>query len=303
MTRGNVAEKMRLHPVDYLLESNDTNESITELSLNELYPFKDHPFRVVDDESMKALAESIQENGVTQPIVVRPRLEGGYEIISGHRRKFASELVGKTTILAIIKDCDDAAAITEMVDSNIHRETLLPSEKAFAYKMKLEAMKRKAGRPNKNDSQVGNHLPSPKSSEILADKTETSKTQIYRLLRLTELIKPLLDMVDNKKLSIVSAEHLSYLDKEFQKLTLDFMEREQKSLSPSQALKLKIEFQKNELTEETLLLLLEDKKEEPCKVTLKGNQLKRYFPKNYTPKQIQDTIIGLLEKWHEGQKK
>lgn len=304
MSKINITNALQLHPLESLLGSEkESKETIQELPIEELHPFKGHPFRVVNDENMEVLTESIQKSGVTQPIIVRPRLEGGYEIITGHRRKLASELAGKTTIPAIIREYDDDTAITEMVDSNIQRETLLPSEKAFAYKMKLEAMKRKVGRPSKNDSQVGNNIHPEKSVDILSEEIGVSKNQIFRYIRLTELIKPLLEMADNNKLSFNVAVELSYLDKHFQELILENIEREQKSPSLLQAKKLKVAFQENQLTTKVLLEILGTKKEETRKITIKETDLKKYFPRDYTPKQIQDTIIGLLEQWQNGQKK
>lgn len=297
---NNIAKNIKLHPIDSLFYTEQSENTIAELPLNELYPFQNHPYRVLEDESMQELVESICQYGVLQPIIVRSRCESGYEIIAGHRRKRACELAGKDTIPAMITNLDNEEAIIQMVDSNLYREKLLFSEKAFAYKMRLDAMKRKAGRPTKNYSQLGNNLAGTTSISVLEEETGESKSQIYRLIRLTCLIDKLLDMVDNEKLALNAAEKISYLSTEFQNKLFDFIDLEQVIPTVSQATKLKQFYDEGKLTEETLLEILDNKKTGTFKVTLKGKSLNKFFsPREYTPKQIEEIIIGLLEKWQE----
>ena len=275
-------------------------ERVREIPLSELHPFKGHPFKVVDDEAMMKTVESIVEFGVMTPAIARPRPEGGYELVSGHRRHHASQLAGKDTMPVIVRELDDDAATILMVDSNLQRETILPSERAFAYKMKLEAMKHQAGRPIKdNYSQVGNNI-GKVSSEEMADELGISKNQIFRYIRLTELIPQLLDMVDEKKIAFNPAVELSYLKKEEQELFLEAMEYAQSAPSLAQAQRLKKFSQEGKCNLEAMCAIMsEEKKCDLDRVTLKNDLLRKYFPKTYTPKQIEDTIIKLLEQWQK----
>jgi len=300
------AKKISLTSVDDLFSTeesraDDQREKIVEIPLLELFPFKDHPFKVIDNEAMLDTAESIKHYGVLVPAIARPRENGGYELVSGHRRKRACELANLETMPVIIRKLDDDAATIIMVDSNLQRENILPSERAFAYKLKLSAMKRQAGRPTKeNGSQVGNNLSGKKSSELLAEQTGESKNQIFRYVRLTELIPELLSMVDEKKIAFNPAVELSYLKSEEQRLILDAMDTEQATPSLSQAQRLKKFSAEGKCTLEAMCAIMsEEKKGEPDKVTLTGDKIKKYFPKNYTPQQMEATIIKLLEGWHK----
>lgn len=273
-------------------------EKVQNIPLSELYPFKNHPFRVVDDESMLRTVESVAQYGVLAPAIARPREEGGYELVSGHRRHHASELAGLETMPVIVRNLDDDAAVILMVDSNLQRETILPSERAFAYKMKYEAVKRQCGRPSKeNVSQVGTQK---RSDQLLAEQMGESRNQIQRFMRLTELIPELLTMVDEKKISFNPAVELSFLKPEEQRDFLEAMDMEQNVPSLSQAQRIKKLSQDGNCTIETMQeIMAEVKKSELDKVTLKNDVLKKYFPKSYTPKQMQDTIIKLLEAWQK----
>ena len=297
------AKKVELASVDDLFSTEESRadaqrEKVLEIPLSELHPFKDHPFKVKDDEAMMETADSIRQYGVLVPAIVRPDPNGGYELVAGHRRHHASEIAGKETMPVIVRDLDDDAATIIMVDSNLQREELLPSERAFAYKMKLEAMKRQAGRPSKeNCSQVGNDF-GKKSSEILAEQVGQSKNQIFRFIRLTELIPPLLDMVDEKKIALSPAYELSFLKPEEQAQLVETMDYEQATPSLSQAQRLKKFSQEGKLTEEVMLAIMsEEKKGELDRVTLTSETLRKYFPKSYTPQRMQETIIKLLEQW------
>lgn len=276
------------------------NNALQEIPLTELHPFQNHPFRVIDDEAMQRTVESISQFGVLVPAIARPKPEGGYELIAGHRRLHASELIGLETMPVIVRDMDDDTAVITMVDSNLQRETLLPSERAFAYKMKLDAMKRKAGRPGKeNYSQVGNNL-GQTSSSLMAEEIGESKNQIFRFIRLTNLIPELLNMVDEKKIAFNPAVELSYLTHEEQVNLLDAMEYGQSTPSLSQAQRLKKLSQAGLCTLDTMYAVMsEEKKGELDTVTLKNDVLRKFFPKSYTPKQMQDTIIKLLEQWQK----
>ncbi len=296
--------KLNLTSYDEIFQTEEnrieaTQEKVIDIPLTELHPFKNHPFKVTDDESMLETAESIPKHGVLVPVIARPREEGGYELISGHRRKRASELAGKETLPCIVRNLDDDAATIIMVDSNIQRENILPSERAFAYKLKLEAMKRQAGRPSKeNGSQVGNNLMGVKSSDILAEQMGESKSTIFRFIRLTELVPELLDMVDAKKIAFNPAVELSYLMPHEQVQLMEAMDMEQATPSLSQAQRLKKYSQDGKLTFDVMTAIMsEEKKGEPDKVTLTGEKLKKYFPKSYTPQQMEETIIKLLEGW------
>ena len=273
-------------------------ERVQEIPLSELHPFEGHPFRVVDDEEMMKTAESVRDFGVLTPAIVRPDPDGGYEIVSGHRRHRASELAGKETMPAIVRDLDDDAAIILMVDANLQRETILPSERAFAYKMKLDAMKRQAGRPSKeNVSQVGTQK---RSDQLLAEQVGQSRNQIQRYIRLTELIPELLDMVDEKKIALNPAYELSFLKKEEQVDLLDAMDSEQATPSLSQAQRLKKYSQEGHLTLDMMRVIMgEEKKSDLDRVTFTSDTLRKYFPKSYTPQRMQETIIKLLEAWQK----
>ena len=297
------AKNVKLASVDDLFSTEESRadeqrEKVVEIPLTELHPFKNHPFKVKDDEAMMDTAESIRQYGVLVPAMARPEPNGGYELVAGHRRHHASEIAGKETMPVIVRDLDDDAATIIMVDSNPQREELLPSERAFAYKMKLEAMKRQAGRPSKeNCSQVGNDF-GKKSSEILAEQVGQSKNQIFRFIRLTELIPPLLDMVDEKKIALSPAYELSFLKPEEQAQLVETMDYEQATPSLSQAQRLKKFSQEGKLTEEVMLAIMsEEKKGELDRVTLTSETLRKYFPKSYTPQRMQETIIKLLEQW------
>lgn len=275
-------------------------EKVQNIPLSELHPFKNHPFKVIDDESMLRTVESVAQYGVLAPAIARPREEGGYELISGHRRHHASELAGRETMPVIIRNLDDDAATILMVDSNLQRETILPSERAFAYRMKKEAVERTLGRPNKNVGQVVPDYFGKRTTEIIGEGTGESYKQVQRYIRLTELIPELLSMVDEKKISFNPAVELSYLTKEEQQDFLEAMDMEQNTPSLSQAQRLKKLSQEGNCTLEAMAeIMAEVKKDELDKVTIKNDVLKKYFPKSYTPKQMQDIIIKLLEGWHK----
>jgi ParB family chromosome partitioning protein len=279
-------------------------EKRTEMPLSDLHPFEGHPFKVLDDELMEQTVESIKQIGVVSPLIVRPDPEGGYEILSGHRRLHAAQLAGLETVPVIVKEMDDDAAIIFMVDSNLQRENILPSERAFSYKMKLEAMKHQAGRPSKeNDSQLGNNF-GKLSSEEMAEELGTSKNQIFRYIRLTNLIPEILDMVDEKKIAFNPAVELSYLKPSEQKEFLEAMDYAQASPSLSQAQRLKKLSQEGGCTLDAMCEVMNEiKKDELDHVTIKNEVLRKYFPKSYTPKQMQDTIIRLLEKWQRSKQR
>ena len=268
------------------------------MPLSDLHPFEGHPFKVLDDELMEQTVESIKQIGVVSPLIVRPDPEGGFEILSGHRRLHAAQLAGLETVPVIVNEMDDDAAIIFMVDSNLQRENILPSERAFSYKMKLEAMKHQAGRPSKeNDSQLGNNF-GKLSSEEMAEELGTSKNQIFRYIRLTNLIPEILDMVDEKKIAFNPAVELSYLKPSEQKEFLEAMDYAQATPSLSQAQRIKKLSQSNELTEDNLKdILCEIKREDISRVTFKTEQLKKYFPKDYTVEKMKREIIDILKIW------
>ena len=279
-------------------------ERVQEIPLSELHPFKGHPFKVLDDDAMQKTVESIAQFGVMTPAIARPRPEGGYELIAGHRRHHASELAGKETMPVIVREMDDDAATILMVDSNLQRETILPSERAFAYKMKLEAMNHQGERVDLTCSQLGNKSAGKKSSELLAEQVGQSKNQIFRYIRLTELIPELLDMVDEKKIAFNPAVELSYLKIEEQKDFLEAMDYAQATPSLSQAQRLKKFSQEGKCSLDAMCAIMsEEKKSELDKVTIKNDVLRKYFPKSYTPKQMEDTIIKLLEQWQKKREK
>ncbi|MEY8573779.1 ParB/RepB/Spo0J family partition protein [Oscillospiraceae bacterium 21-37] len=284
-------------------QGQNAGEPFQEIPLSDLHPFKGHPFHVTDDEKMEELAESVAQHGVLVPGIVRPKPEGGYELVSGHRRKRACELAGLATMPVIVRDLDDDEATLIMVDSNLQREKILPSEKAFAYRMKLEAMKRKAGRPSKDNScPMGANLLGVRSDELLAGNSPDSARQIQRYIRLTYLLPPLLQIVDENKLVLRPAVEISYLTPEEQGLLLDIMGREAVVPTLEQAQRLKKYSQDGKLTDTVMDAVLSDKKPVAMQVTLKKDRLKRYFPQDYSQKQIEDVIFSLLDAWKSQQK-
>ncbi len=299
------AKKIELASVDDLFSTEEGRqdaklEKIQEIPLSELHPFRNHPFKVKDDEAMMETADSIKQYGVLVPAIARPDPDGGYELVAGHRRHRASELAEKETMPVIVRDLDDDAATIIMVDSNLQRESLLPSERAFAYKMKLEAMKHQGDRVDLTCSQVGNKLEGKKSSEILAEQVGQSKNQIFRYIRLTELIPELIDMVDEKKIALNPAYELSFLKKEEQVDLLDAIDSEQATPSLSQAQRLKKYSQEGHLTIDMMRVIMgEEKKSDLDRVTFTSDTLRKYFPKSYTPQRMQETIIKLLEAWQK----
>ena len=293
-------KNIKLNSVDDLFSTEESRqdanrEKVMEIPLVELYPFKHHPFKVVDDERMLDTADSIREYGVLVPAIARPREEGGYELVAGHRRKRGCELAGLKTMPVIVRNLDDDAATIIMVDSNIQRESLLPSERAFAYKMKLEAIKHQGARTDLTSAQVG---PKLTAAEKIAENSPDSKSQIKRFIRLTELIPELLDMVDEKKIAFNPAYELSFLKKEEQTQLLDAMDSEQATPSLSQAQRLKKYSQEGHLTLDMMRVIMgEEKKSDLDKITFTSDTLRKYFPRSYTPARMQETIIKLLEAW------
>ena len=276
-------------------------EQVQQIPIGELFPFKDHPFKVLDDESMQRTVESVEQYGVLSPLIARPRAEGGYEIISGHRRQHAAELAGLETLPVIVREMSDDAAVILMVDSNLQREHILPSERAFAYKMKLEALKNQGARSDLTSDQVGQKL---WSVEQVASDAGESKTQIQRFIRLTNLVPELLDLVDEKKISFNPAVELSYLDEKQQRDFLEAMNDTQNAPSLSQAIRLKKLAQEGKFTYEAAFAVMgEAKKDELDKVIIKNDTLRKYFPRSYTPKQMEDTIIKLLDQWQRKQQR
>ena len=294
------AKKVELASVDDLFSTEEgradaQREKVMEIPLSELHPFKDHPFKVKDDDAMMETADSIRQYGVLVPAIARPDPNGGYELVAGHRRHRASELAGKETMSVIVRDLDDDQATIIMVDSNLQRESLLPSERAFAYKMKLEAIKHQGARTDLTSAQVG---PKLTAAEKIAENSPDSKSQIKRFIRLTELIPELLDMVDEKKIAFNPAYELSFLKPEEQQMLLDTMDYEQATPSLSQAQRMKKFSQERKLSEDVMLAIMsEEKKGDLDKVTLTSDTLRKYFPKSYTPARMQETIIKLLEQW------
>ena len=294
------AKKVELASVDDLFSTEDSRtdaqrEKVMEIPLSELHPFKDHPFKVKDDDTMMETADSIRQYGVLVPAIARPDPNGGYELVAGHRRHRASELAGKETMPVIVRDLDDDQATIIMVDSNLQRESLLPSERAFAYKMKLEAIKHQGARTDLTSAQVG---PKLTAAEKIAENSPDSKSQIKRFIRLTELIPELLHMVDEKKIAFNPAYELSFLKPEEQQMLLDTMDYEQATPSLSQAQRMKKFSQEGKLSEDVMLAIMsEEKKGDLDKVTLTGDTLRKYCPKSYTPQRMQETIIKLLEQW------
>lgn len=295
------AKNVKLASVDDLFSTEEsradaTREKVVEIPLSELHPFQNHPFKVKDDEAMMDTAESIRQYGVLVPAIARPDPNGGYELVAGHRRHHASEIAGKETMPVIVRDLDDDTATIIMVDSNLQREELLPSERAFAYKMKLEAMKHQGERSDLTSPQVGQKS-SWAINQVAAD-SGASKSQVQRYIRLTELIPPLLDMVDEKKIALNPAYELSFLTKEEQAQLVETMDYEQATPSLSQAQRMKKFSQEGKLSEDVMLAIMsEEKKSDLDKVTFTTDTLRKYFPKSYTPKRMEETIIKLLERW------
>jgi ParB family chromosome partitioning protein len=272
-------------------------EQVQQIPIDELFPFKNHPFKVLDDESMQRMVESVEQYGVLSPLIARPRPEGGYEIISGHRRQHAAELAGLETLPVIVRDMSDDAAVILMVDSNLQREHILPSERAFAYKMKLDAIKNQGVRSDLTSPQVASKF---RSDDEVAKGQGISGDTVRRFIRLTNLIPELLDMVDNKTVSFNPAVELSYLSPEQQQEVIRAMDDTQNFPSVSQAKRIKKLAQDGTFTTETVVAIMgEAKKDELDKVVIKNDTLKKYFPRSYTPKQMEDTTIKLLEQWHK----
>lgn len=275
----------------------EQREQVRQIPIGELFPFKNHPFKVLDDDSMSDTVESVKQYGVLSPLIARPRPKGGYEIISGHRRQHAAELAGLETLPVIVRQMDDDAAIILMVDSNLQREHILPSERAFAYKMKLDAMKNQGTRSDLTSTQVVSKL---RSNEKLGAENNQSRETVRRFIRLTNLIPELLDMVDNKTVSFNPAVELSYLSPEQQQEVIRAMDDTQNFPSVSQAKRIKKLAQDGTFTTETVVAIMgEEKKSELDTVTIKNDTLRKYFPRNYTPKQMEDTIIKLLKQWQK----
>ena len=273
----------------------EQREQVQQIPIGKLFPFKNHPFKVLDDESMQRTVESVEQYGVLSPLIARPRPEGGYEIISGHRRQHAAQLAGLETLPVIVRNMDDDAAVLLMVDSNLQRESILPSERAFAYKMKLEALKNQGARSDLTSSQVGMKL---QALDIVGQEAGDSRNQVHRFIRLTSLIPELLDMVDEKKIAFNPAVELSYLDESQQRDFLEAMNDTQNAPSLSQAQRLKKLAQEGHFSYDVAFAVMgEEKKDELDKVVIKNDTLRKYFPRSYTPKQMEDTIIKLLEQW------
>lgn len=279
----------------------DTQERVQSLPLDKLEPFPNHPFKVIDDDKMLETVESIKERGVLVPVLVRPKNDGNFEIVSGHRRHHASQLAGLTEIPAIVREMDGDTAILLMVDSNLQREELLPSEKAFAYKMKLDAMKRQAGRPKENVRQIGTNLIGQRSDSIMAQEVNESARTIQRYIRLTNLVPDLLDRVDNKTMAFNAAVEVSYLTEPEQIMLCDAIEREECTPNLSQAKRLKQYSQDGKLDENVMDAIMTEEKPIEDKLVLKGDVLAKYFPRTYTPSQKQKIIVKLLEDWHKRQ--
>ena len=276
-------------------------EQVQQIPIEELFPFKNHPFKVLDDESMQRTVESVEQYGVLSPLIARPRPEGGYEIISGHRRQHAAELAGLETLPVIVRNMDDDAAVLLMVDSNLQRENILPSERAFAYKMKLEALKNQGARSDLTSRQVVGKL---EAADLVGKGNEESGRQVQRFIRLTNLVPELLDMVDEKKIAFNPAVELSYLDEAQQRDFLEAMNDTQNAPSLSQAQRLKKLAQEGHFSYDVAFAVMgEEKKDELDKVVIKNDTLRKYFPRSYTPKQMEDTIIKLLDQWQRKQQR
>ena len=279
-------------------------EQVQQISIGELFPFKNHPFKVLDDESMQRTVESVEQYGVLSPLIARPRPEGGYEIISGHRRQHAAQLAGLDTLPVIVRQMDDDAAVLLMVDSNLQRENILPSERAFAYKMKLEALKNQGARSDLTCGQFGHKLNGAKARDIVADESGDNARNVQRFIRLTNLIPELLEMVDEKKIAFNPAVELSYLDESQQRDFLEAMNDTQNAPSLSQAQRLKKLAQEGHFSYDVAFAVMgEEKKDELDKVVIKNDTLRKYFPRSFTPKQMEDTIIKLLDQWQRKQQR
>ena len=276
-------------------------EQVQQIPIGELFPFKNHPFKVLDDESMQRTVESVEQYGVLSPLIARPRPEGGYEIISGHRCQHAAQLAGLETLPVIVRNMDDDAAVLLMVDSNLQRENILPSERAFAYKMKLEALKNQGARSDLTSAQLGRKL---ETADIVGQESGDSRNQVRRFIRLTNLVPELLDRVDEKKIAFNPAVELSYLDTNQQRDFLEAMNDTQNAPSLSQAQRLKKLAQEGHFSYDVAFAVMgEEKKDELDKVVIKNDTLRKYFPRSYTPKQMEDTIIKLLEQWQRKQQR
>jgi len=293
--------KLSLTSYDDLFQSSDNRETepreqIVELSLKQLHPFKNHPFRVRDDEAMSRTVESVKEYGVLTPGIARPLAKGGYEIVAGHRRKHACELAGLATMPFIVREMDDDTATILMCDSNLQRENILPSERAFAYKMKLEAIKRQGARTDLTSAQV---VPKLTAREKVAKEAGTNRMEVTRLIRLTELVPDLLQLVDDKKIALNPAVEMSYLKPEEQSKLLSVMAAQEATPSLSQAQRLKRYSQEGKLSEDVMDAIMSEEKKEVDRITLTSDKLKQYFPKSFTPRQMEETIFKLLEQWQQ----
>ncbi|NBJ17016.1 MAG: ParB/RepB/Spo0J family partition protein [Dehalobacter sp. 4CP] len=305
MAKSNV-KNMRLTSVDELFETDASREDkqrekVLDIPLSEISDFPNHPFKVKADEAMLEMAESVKQYGILVPALVRSKADGGYEMVAGHRRKKASELAGNETMPCIVRELSDDEAIVAMVDSNLQRESILPSEKALAYKMKLDAMKRQAGRPSKeNSTQVGQDLKGKYSVEILGEQVGESRNQIQRYIRLTELIPPILEMVDEKQIAFNPAVEISYLTEKEQTELLETMKQEENTPSLSQAQRLKKLSQEGRLSADVIYTILtEEKPNQKEKFNIQKERIDRFFPKNFSDKQKEDLIIQLLESWYK----
>ena len=274
-----------------------TGEQVREIAVDQLFPFKNHPFKVLDDQAMLDTVQSIKEHGVLVPAIARPRPEGGYELVSGHRRQHACQLAGIESMPVLVRNLDDDAATILMVDSNLQRENILPSERAFAFKLKLEAMKHQGNRADLTSSQLGTKLESKRADQLLAEQAGESRNQVQRYIRLTELIPEMLAMVDDRRMAFNPAVELSYLIKDEQQQLFEEMENCQATPSLSQAQRLKKFSQEGKLSEDVIMAVMSEEKKDIDKVTLPGEAINKFFPKSFTPKQKQDTIIKLLEQW------
>jgi ParB family chromosome partitioning protein len=306
LAKSSARDSIKLTSVDELFSTEESRadsqrEKVLDIPLSEISDFPNHPFKVKADEAMLEMAESVKQYGVLVPGLVRPKPDGGYEMVAGHRRKKASELAGKETMPCIVRELDDDEATIIMVDSNLQRESILPSEKAFAYKMKLEAMNRKAGRPtNENRSQVGNNFSSKRTGEVLAEQVGESKNQIFRYIRLTELIPPILEMVDEKQIAFNPAVEISYLAEKEQQDLYNTMQSEDCTPSLAQAQRMKKLSQDGRLNVDVIFsILTEEKPNQKEKFQIRRERIDRFFPKNFTEKQKEDLIVQLLESWYK----
>ncbi len=310
MAKSSARDSIKLTSVDELFSTEESRadsqrEKVLDIPLSEISDFPNHPFKVKADEAMLEMADSVKQYGVLVPGLVRPKPDGGYEMVAGHRRKKASELAGKETMPCIVRELDDDEATIIMVDSNLQRESILPSEKAFAYKMKLEAMNRKAGRPtNENRSQVGNNFSSKRTGEVLAEQVGESKNQIFRYIRLTELIPPILEMVDEKQIAFNPAVEISYLAEKEQQDLYNTMQSEDCTPSLAQAQRMKKLSQDGRLNVDVIFsILTEEKPNQKEKFHIQRERIDRFFPKNVTEKQKEDLIVQLLESWYKKRQK